>query len=187
MIRSRLARTLTALTVLAAGTALVLPGSALAASPVCTGSSSATVSHGHTVSAPFSCSDADGDAFTVSVLSTTEGTATVSGSDVVYDSDVNDDGFAGPQTITLQATEIDDTSVQSAPFDVNVQVTDEDPVCVRIGPYPVEVSVSAGSTADLPFSCTDADGDPLLIAAQNPSSSSRWSTSPSFASRRSPG
>ena len=74
--------------------------------PVCTGSTADPVLHGGSVSAPYTCTDADGDALAVSIVAQpTHGSATIAATSptsgvVTYASSPTS---SGPETVTIQA------------------------------------------------------------------------------------
>jgi hypothetical protein len=129
--------------------------------PVCTGSNSDPVLHGGSVSAPYSCTDVDGDPLTVSIASPpTHGSATLPAANplnglVAYKSSPT---FNGVETVTIQATETSDPSVRSNVATVTFTVTDTAPTCSD-----QSLTVQTSTPAKFPLRCIDGDGETLTF------------------------
>ena len=137
--------------------------------PVCTGSTTSVV-HGQSASGSVSCSDSEGDPFTVqTVASPADGSAQLSGSNVAYDSIADS---LGPQAVQVHAVEDGNPAVSSNVATVSFDVTDQQPVCVQVG----TATVHPGATTTIDYSCTDADGDPLSATSATTLLNAIWDT-----------
>jgi hypothetical protein len=120
--------------------------------PTCAAGAPLTVVHDDAVVVPIECTDADGDALTVTTGTTgaTHGTVSVADGKVVYTPAA---GYTGADTFSLRAG---DGGLLSSEVDVAVTVTNARPTCT---------SVSGSTVHDrakiLVAMCTDADGDAL--------------------------
>ncbi len=105
-----------------------------------------------------SCSDPDGDAVTYSVVSGLHATGSIVGNQLSIVSDAN---YNGPGSVTLQASDGNDTTTFVVP--VNFLPVDDAPTC---SPVPVQVAQSGSVTFSV--SCTDPDGDELALGLVSP-------------------
>ena len=127
--------------------------------PVCTGSTADPVLHGGSVSAPYTCTDADGDALAVSIVAQpAHGSATIAATSptsgvVTYASSPTS---SGPETVTIQAAETSDPSVRSNIATIALSVTDAAPTC-----SPQTVTVQTSAPVTFPLHCLDGDGETL--------------------------
>ncbi|SDC85479.1 Ig-like domain-containing protein [Nocardioides lianchengensis] len=129
------------------------------ARPACTGGALRTV-HDRTAAFAVSCTDADGDALTRSVVAKAQhGTVTVKGGTATYKPAA---GYVGTDVFTLAAT---DGIQASAPVAFAVQVTNALPRCTGT----TRLTARAASKAKkakiaVKLTCADADRDALTIS-----------------------
>jgi Bacterial Ig domain len=129
--------------------------------PVCTGSTSDPVLHGGSVSAPYSCSDADGDPLTISIVTQpAHGSATLSATTpvsglVAYTSSASS---TGAETVTIQAAENSDPTVRSNVATITFSVIDTAPTCSA-----QSITAQASSPVTFPITCLDGDGEALAF------------------------
>jgi hypothetical protein len=127
--------------------------------PVCTGSTADPVLHGGSVSAPYTCTDADGDALAASIVAQpAHGSATITATSptsgvVTYTSSPTS---SGPETVTLQAAETSNPSVRSNVAAIAFSVTDAAPTCSAQA-----VTVQTSTPVTFPLHCLDGDGETL--------------------------
>ncbi len=127
--------------------------------PVCTGSTADPVLHGGSVSAPYTCTDADGDALAASIVAQpAHGSATITATSptsgvVTYTSSPTS---SGPETVTIQAAETSDPSVRSNIATISFSVTDAAPTCSAQA-----VTVQTSTPVTFPLHCLDGDGETL--------------------------
>ena len=109
---------------------------------------------GSAVSVPLSCTDADGDALTLSIVTQpAHGTlGAISAGSVTYTPTA---AYFGPDSFTYRAS---DGTTQSAPATVSLTVT-RPPSCDA-----VSRKTAVGTAVSVPLSCTDADGDALTLS-----------------------
>ncbi|HEY1480142.1 MAG TPA: Ig-like domain-containing protein [Gaiellales bacterium] len=123
------------------------------------------VAHSHvTITIPFSCSDADGDSFSVALgprPDITPGDAVLNdaGTAIVY---TTRGPIAGTDAIDVQVSSDRDPS-ETSDLVIHTVVTDATPVCSS-----VTLAVPAGGSVAGRLSCTDADGDSLVYSIITP-------------------
>jgi Bacterial Ig domain len=129
--------------------------------PVCTGSTGDPVLHGGSVSAPYSCSDADGDPLSIAIVAQpANGSATLSAATplsglVAYTSSATSTGV---ETVTIQALETSDPSVRSNVATITFSVVDTAPTCSA-----ESVTAQTSSPVAFPLTCIDGDGETLTF------------------------
>ncbi len=111
--------------------------------------------HGRAVEIRITCTDADGDPIALQMGSNgaEHGLVTLSGTTATYTPNAR---FVGNDDFTVRGT---DGSSVSKDVPVTVGVTNSRPVCVSRA-----ASVKHSRPASIPVTCTDRDGDPLVLA-----------------------
>jgi hypothetical protein len=129
--------------------------------PTCVGSSSSPVLHGYSTSTSYTCSDVDGDPFTVSIVGQpAHGSAVLTsgtglGTFVAYNSSPS---FSGTETVLIAATETNDPTVTSNIAAVTFPVANTAPACT-----PTTASTDTVTADTFAIACFDTDSDPLTV------------------------
>ena len=126
------------------------------ARPTCTAGSLSTV-HDRAATYAISCSDADGDAITPSVVGAAQhGTVSVVGGTLTYRPAA---GYVGADTFSLGAS---DGLLASVPAVVGVSVTNAVPTCEKVAKIVAKGAKKGKAT--FAATCTDADGDQVTVS-----------------------
>jgi len=135
------------------------------------------VAHSHaTITIPFSCTDADGDPFSVALgprpdITPGDAVLNAAGTAIVY---TTRGPIAGTDAIDVQVSSDRDPSATSD-LVIHTVVTDATPVCSS-----VTLTVPAGGSVAGRLSCTDADGDPLVYSIITPLNGTIFKAGSSF-------
>lgn len=123
------------------------------ARPTCAAGSLSTL-HDTAKTVSFTCTDADGDALTSSVVAKAQhGTVALAGGKLTYKPAK---GFVGNDTFTVAAT---DGIAAAVPARFTVKVTNAVPTCKPAG----KLTVKAGTATPVKLVCTDGDKDGLTV------------------------
>ncbi len=130
--------------------------------PTCSAASASTL-HDRAVGLAMSCSDADGDALSYSVVSgPSHGVVSIAAPTATYTPSA---GFAGSDSFTFHAT--DSHGISSTPATATITVAaNRAPVCTGIDSAHAVPAVQ-DNAVDLTLTCSDADGDPMTFSIVN--------------------